>query len=163
MTLRKGFTLVEYILYIGISAVLLVALLQGTLLIFETRETLAQPHPVQEELRFATRRLTLAIRAAISIDTVASVFQSDDGVLSLTMSGSAVTPTMFSLSGSAIMMNEGISPAIALTSSRIVVETLRFENLSAPNTAGTVKIRIDARPTSTGQTLSLETSVSLRR
>lgn len=160
--LRRGFTLVEFILYIALSSIVIMTLMQGMLLLLQTRSNISLRLPVQQELRFATHRITEAIRIALSINTGSSVFASDNGLLSLVMSGSLRSPTVFSLSNDAITITEGSAPPMPLTSSRVVVQQLRFEDLSAPQTPSTVKLRIQAQDIAAQKILNLETSVSLR-
>lgn len=161
---QRGFTLVEFILYIAISSIVVVTLTRGVLMLLQTRGKIALSLPVQQELRFATRRITETIRNAVAVNPApASVFGSPNGMLSLAMSGSLRSPTVFSLSGSTIIASEGLTPAIALTSPSIVVQQLQFENFSAPLTPGTVKILIQAKDVANQKTFNLETSVSLRQ
>ncbi len=162
MRLRHGFTLLEYILYIGLSAAILVAMLRGSLLLIRTRDKLSTLQPIQEELRFTSRILTRTIRNAISINTSTSTFGSDNGVLSVTLSDPTVSPTIFTLQNGFILMQEGGGSPLALTSSKIIVEQMKFTNLTA-GTTGTVKFNLRARPILAGEKLSLESSSSLRQ
>ncbi|MBI3332126.1 hypothetical protein HYZ99_04170 [Candidatus Peregrinibacteria bacterium] len=161
---RPGFTLIEFILYTGLTAIILVSLLRSMLAVLEAREKLSTIHPPQEELRFAAQRITTTIRNALDINVSASLFNADAGTLSLSMSGSAMNPTIFSLANGAITIKNGAASALPLTSPQVVVDQLRFENLSAPNAPAMLKLRLRAyAATDAGDPLSLETSVSLRQ
>ncbi len=162
MSLHRGFSLLEYILYIGLSALILVAVFRSTFLLIATRDKLAILQPLQEELRFTSRVLTRTIRNAVAIKTSESTFGSDpDGKLSLSMYN---TPDItFSLQNGYINASEGGSVPFPLTSSKIIVEQMKFTNLSVAGTPGTIKLNLRARSTLPGATFSLETSTSLRQ
>lgn len=168
--IRRGFTLIEMILYIGMSAIIIVALLRVMITISATSEKAQTVSGVQQELRFVMDRVTATARNAVDLNTAGSTFGSDNGILSLTMSGTSITPTIFSLSANRIFIKEGPSAAQPLTSSGVLIHRLHFTNLSAIGTNGTVKIIIhgtdavagSADPTYT-DTFTLETSVSLRQ
>lgn len=169
-TRRQGFTLIEWILYIGMSAIIVVTLLRVMIAITATREKARTVSTVQQELRFAMDRITATVRNAVDINAVASTFGNDNGVLSLTMNDTSINPTVFSLSANRISIKEGLAAAQSLTASDVLIDRLRFTNLSAVGTNGTVKIAIHGTDAVTGSadptytdTFTLETSVSLRQ
>lgn len=167
---RASFTLIEMILYIGMSAIIIVALLRVMITITTTREKAQTVSSVQQELRFVMDRITASARNAVDINIAGSTFGSDNGVLSLSMSGASLNPTVFTLTANRITVKEGLAAAQSLTSSGVLIDRLRFANLSANGTNGTVKVTIhgtdavagSADPTYT-DTFTLETSVSLRQ
>jgi len=168
---RPGFTLIETIVYIGITVMVIVASVHVMLATMGAREKTEIVSAVQQDLRFAMDRIANAILDARDIDTSGSTFGNDSGVLSLTMSGSsaALDPTVFTLSGSRIYIQEGAGVAFPITSPTILVDQLRFTNLSAIDSYGTVKVRIHATDAYAGSDktyedkMTLETSVSLRQ
>jgi Tfp pilus assembly protein PilW len=167
---RKGFTLIELILYIGLTSIIVVAVLNVMMTVVGTREKTQVMSFVQQELRFTMDRIEAAVRDAINIDTGNSTFANDHGVLSLAMSGVSVHPTTFAWSGSGVRVQEGTGNYTALTSSGIIVEMVRFTNLSAGGTHGTVKIKLHATDAVAGSAdktyadaMTLESSVSLRQ
>jgi Tfp pilus assembly protein PilW len=167
---RSGFTLIELIIYIGITAFVVVSVSRVMLTVSGTREKTQVLSSVQQELRIAQDRIAYSIRNALSIDAVNSTFNSNSGALSLNMSGSTMSPTKFSLSGHRIYMREGTSASGALTSTGIIVNRFHVTDLSASNTYGTVKIVMRASDAVTGtgdltyvDEMVLESSVSLRQ
>jgi len=167
---RKGFTLIELIIYIGLTAIVVVSLLRVMLVVVGTREKTETISVVQQELRFAMNRMTTTIHDALDIDVPGSVFDLNNGVLSLTMGDPAADPTIFSLLSNRLHIQEGTSVALPLTSTDMIIDQLRFTNLSAPDTYGTVKIVMHATDAVAGSadktytdTMTLETSVSLRQ
>lgn len=160
---RKGSTMIEFIIYIAISAVVVVALTRSVLMLLSVQKNSAITQPTQEEMRFAMRRLATTIRDSREINVADSVFLADEGTLSLAMSDAAMNPTVFSLVDGEILITEGTEAPMPLTSSRIIVEQMRFENLSAPETSGTIHVRVQAKDAESQKTMTIETAISLRQ
>lgn len=166
---RQGFTLIETILYIAISAVVVVSLLNIMVAVLQTRQKAGIGTEVQQNLRYAMDRITLAARSAVGLNTGTSVFGSANGTLSLAMSGSTVNPTVFTLCGTQVCIKEGSSSSAPITGTGVIVDQFQFTNLSAPTFPETVKIVLHgkqpaANTVQTAQSnLTLETSISLRQ
>lgn len=164
---RNGFTLIELVIYIGLSSMVIVALLRVMLVLTGVREKMETVSIVQQEGRFVMHRFVSAVQSAVAINTGSSLFNSNHGVLSLTMSGS-VQPSIFTWSQSGVILQENGATPAALTSSGVIVDQLRFTNLSAPNARGTVRMLLhltDHRAGDTGaynDDISLSTSATLR-
>lgn len=163
---RKGFTLIELILYIGITATVVVALLRVMFTVLETRQEVENVSIVQQELRLAMDRMTTTVLQAVAVNSGASIFGAEQGALSLALAEEARNPTIFSLSGGQIVVTAGERGALPLTSPHVMVAELRFTNLTASGTIATVHVRIHAmerNATREPQDVLLETSLSLRR
>lgn len=156
-TTLRGFTLVEFIVYIAVSSVVIVTLVRSTLMLLDVQRRLSVLQPTQEETRFVLQRLTTSVRNALEINLA------DEGALSLAMSGRTIDPTVYSLVGGEVFLAEGTGAAVPLTSSKVVFEQLRFENLSAPGAFGTVKVRLQARDAENQKTMTVETAISLHQ
>lgn len=162
---RPAFTLIELILYIGITAMVVVALLRTMFTILETRNAVENVSVVQQELRFAMDHMTTTAMQASAVLTGSSFFDGEHGVLALLQTGSGGVATVYALSGAHIVVRTGSGPTLPLTSSRVIIEELRFANLTPHGTAGTVHVRMHARERGKGttvDTLTLETAISLR-
>lgn len=159
----RGFSLLEYIIYIGLSSIILLGLVQGMLLMIEARDKLSSIQPTQDEMRFTARTITRVIRSAESLNASDSVFLSDVGVLSLKTRDPSTSPTVFSLQDGTVLVSIRNGSPLAITSPEIIVEQLRFTNLSTTTGVFTVKIELRARSPLMGPSLSLETSSSNRQ
>lgn len=166
---RPGFTLIELIIYIALTAIVVVVLLRVMLTVMGTREKMETVSTVHQELRFSMDRITQSARNAVSVETGASVFGSSSGSLSLAMGDASVSPTVFSLSGGRIYMRAATGAALPLTSTNMIVDQLQFTNLTASGSSGTVKIQMHAVSAArtvakeSADEMTLETSVSLRQ
>ncbi|MDD4628778.1 MAG: prepilin-type N-terminal cleavage/methylation domain-containing protein [Candidatus Peribacteraceae bacterium] len=167
--LRRGFTLIELIIYIAISAIVVVTLLNVMITVLGVREKTTVRAEVQQNLRYAMDRINATAHDAIGLNTGASTFGSASGVLSFAMTGSTLNPTIFSLSGAQIYIKQGASSAAAITAPGVLVDQFLLTNLSAAGTPATVKVRIHATDAIAGtqamQTtaMTLETSLTLRQ
>jgi hypothetical protein len=142
---RRGFSLVEMLLYIGISVAVIVTLLRVALAVLDMQGRANAEEDVMRSVDIAVHRLEATLRDARSINIAQSRFGDADGVLSLSMSGSSVDPTVFSLSKGAMMVREGTSSALSLTSSGVLVDQLFFQNLTPPSGLAVVRATIHAR------------------
>lgn len=166
---RAAFTLIELILYIGLTAMVVVSVMRIMLTVTGTREKTGTLHTVQHELRFVMDTISYTARNAVAVQTGSSVFNSATGTLVLTMSGTGINPTRFFLSGSNVYMQQASASAQALTSSRVLVDRLEFRNRSPANTYGTYRIYIHATDAvqdsdvTYDDDMTLQTTISLRQ
>lgn len=132
--IQNGFTLIELILYIGISAMFMTA---ATLfawdVIYGRVKSYAQQE-VNQNMRLASKRIIYEIRNASGINTVSA------NSISLAMSDSSRNPTVIDLSGGRVRIGYGTSGSCptttpcSLTSNAVTVSALSFTNFSSlPN------------------------------
>lgn len=167
MTLNKrGFTLTELLLYIGISSIVLTA--TSAFLQYNLRASVRADvrNQVDQQLLHATDVITTKLRSADSISVPAT--GSNGGTLTFLPTGASVLPTVISLAGSSITISENGSAPVPLTGSNVSVDVLSFQNLSYSSTPGTVRVTITGSYVSDGASeyqysRSLTTSASLRR
>lgn len=166
---RKGFTLIELILYTGITALVVVALTRAMLTILGTRERVESVSSVQQELRFTMDRLTHVVRGASAVETGSSLFGVPEGRLSLTTRGEE-RHTLFFLSGGSIVMSEGEGGVpLPLTSRKVSVPELLFQPLTASGGVTVLKVRMHGRDAAperldgAADAMILETAVTLRQ
>lgn len=94
---------------------------------------------LEKNLNSALNIITYNIRQADSINSISG---SD---LSLKMPDSSIDPTVFSLSSNTIYIQQGTGSQIAITSDKVSVDTLTFEEISNPSPAKpSIKITITA-------------------
>jgi prepilin-type N-terminal cleavage/methylation domain-containing protein len=135
---RKGFTLIELLLYLSLSAIIIFITTMFLMTLLEVRVKNQTIATVDQEGNQTMSLITQSIRNATTINS--PVIGAQDSTLSLTTGVAGKDPTIFTLSGGAITMTEGVNPPVPLTSNLVVISNLNFRNLSRPNTPGNVDI-----------------------
>jgi type II secretory pathway pseudopilin PulG len=143
--MRKGFTLVEFIIYFALLAAMSSVITVFTVDVVRTRNKTEIVTEVEQNVRFSLFKILRATRRATSIDAGGSTFNSDNGVLSLNQDVAAKSPTVFDLSGGAIRIKEGAGAATALTSPDVVVTKLRFSKDSLAGGGKSVTAEVTVR------------------
>lgn len=136
---KKGFTILELLLYIGIVSIMIMAISGFIQMIFFARvknQTIAE---VEQQGMQVTQAITQAVRNASAINS--PVVGASGSTLSIATYSGAKNPTLFDLSGSILQTKEGAGAYIPLTSSRVLVSGLSFRNLSLAGTPGTVQVQ----------------------
>lgn len=136
---RKGFTLVELILYVSVSTLVTLAASGLIILIIQARvksQTVAEVEQVGSQVM---NLITQTARNSPQINSPLSGGTSS--VLSLANQSSTKNPTIFDVQSSTIRITEGASSPVPLTSSRLLASSLLFQNLSRANTSGTMRIQ----------------------
>lgn len=162
--LRRGFTLIELIVFVGITTLTLIVLIQALASMLTVREKTKLSADVQQSVRAAMERIGMSIMNATSL------VAADSDILSIGGSPgiggeSATAAVQYYRCGSAICAQEEGGSAAALTPSSVNVSSLSFSNLSN-GTPGTVKVSITATDTGAGAlkpTFTLISSFSLRQ
>jgi len=137
----KGFTLIEFLLYLGIFVIVLV-LTSGFLwnIIFGNIKASAYQE-VQQSGSFALMKMTQEVKRALAINGPLPGATSTS--LSLAMASSTLDPTIFDVAGGKLRISSGSPPDYQyLTSQQVVVTSLQFTNLSYENKPGTVRIEM---------------------
>ncbi|MDP2631983.1 MAG: type II secretion system protein [Candidatus Uhrbacteria bacterium] len=156
---KKGFTLVETVLYIAILAVFLVSAVQFSLSIIASAQKVRTLHEVEQNARFAIERIRKEIRTADNINIGSSTFGSSPGVLSLVDDDPTNDPTTFDVSAGTLRITQGAGSATALTSSTVNVSNLVFTDLSVSGRTRNIKIELTVEWANTSST-EYSTSVS---
>ncbi|MFA6604125.1 MAG: prepilin-type N-terminal cleavage/methylation domain-containing protein [Patescibacteria group bacterium] len=142
---RRGFTLLEMMVYLLIVGVVLVS---STLFAYEftiTRVKSAAFQETERNARIALARITSEIRRADGYNLAGSVFGINPGQLSLIMPvASGRNPTVFAVAGGRLTIQQGAGPVLPLTSSKVNVTDLLIDDLSRPNKTKTFRIRLRA-------------------
>lgn len=138
--MQKGFTFIEFLLYIGIVGVVLtVAGAIGLNVLFGKAKLIAIEE-VSQNARFTMEKITESIRSAQQINSPTQGATSS--TLSLQMADAAKNPTVFTLASGILQIQESTGAVVDLTSSEVVVSALQFSNISYPNTPGAVRIEM---------------------
>ena len=128
---QKGFTLIELLLYIAIASIIVfttASLLRFTLESRVKNQTIAE---VEQEGIQVMQLITQTIRNATAISSP---------TIGASGASLSVDTTVFDLSGGAIRIKEGAGAAVNLTSSKITVSSLNFQNLSRVSTPNIVRV-----------------------
>ena len=134
----RGVTLIELLLYVSITAAVL--LVTSTLL---TIILSAQAHQqviieVEEQGRQTLQLVTQLARNATAITNPA--VGASGASLTFTVVDAAKSPTILTISGGQLWLQEGVAAAVPLTTSRVVASGVTIRNLSRPGTSGTVRL-----------------------
>jgi len=125
-----GFTLIELILYIAISSIFLTSAIYFTWDLMYGRVKSYTQQEVNQNIRFAEKRIVYEIRNALTITGTG-------GFLSLTMSDTTRNPTIIDVSGGRLRIGYGISgpcPTTApcfLTDNDVMVSGVTFTDFSS--------------------------------
>lgn len=134
----EGFSLIELILYIGITSTVLMAI---SLLLFQTFGSRARQQVISEVDQQGAQVMRLVTQALRNAETInAPLLGASAAALSIHMLNPSIDPTVVDLSSGIIRMTEGAGAVTALTNSRVTATNLQFQNLSLSNTPGTVRL-----------------------
>lgn len=136
---RAGFTLIETLLYVSISAVLLLAVSGLVHTVLSSRVKSQTVAEVELQGAQVMQALTQAVRNAKSITAPGAGLSAD--ILTLLPADAADDPVVFDVSDFALRIAEGGGSPVSLTSSRVAVSDVVFENFTSADTPGTVRIR----------------------
>lgn len=136
---ERGFTLIELLLYLGLSAVLILAASVFLSMLLQSRVKNQAIGEIEQQGLQVVQIMTQTIRNANTINSPAQGVSAAS--LSLNTAIPANNPTVFDLSSGVIYITEGVGAPIALTNSRITASNLIFQNLSRPATRGIVRVQ----------------------
>jgi type II secretory pathway pseudopilin PulG len=137
--MKKGFTLVETLLYLAILSLVVIALSSFMFLSYTSRIKSAVIAEVEQQGSQTMNLISQTIRNSAAISQPSS--GSSASSLNLTQYNGTLSPTIFSQFGSTLQITEGASSAVGITSNRVVVSNLSFQNLSRPNTPGIIQVK----------------------
>ncbi len=148
---KKGFSLLETILYIILMAMILSTLALFLLQLTSARAKTRVISDVLSGAHLIEQRLSEAVRHAQAINVATSVFGTDPGVLSLEMTDATRDPTVFSLSANdgQFQMSQDGGAATTLTPSNLQITNLVFTNLTGADDVGIIQVQFTVSTTST--------------
>lgn len=126
---QKGFTLIELIIYIAIFAVISLVLTDFFITLTKVRAQTEARGEVRQNLARTMERVSQVIRSASGVNSASG------NTLSLAMTDSAKNPTIFTVTGNVLTIQEGASPATALTSDKVIISKLSFTSINNPSPA----------------------------
>lgn len=136
---KKGFTLIEILLYTGLAALLLAGISSFFFLILRSRVKSQTAAEVEQQGTQIMQIVTQAIRNAENINS--PLAGSSSNSLSLDAAGMGADPTVFDASAGISRIKEGSESAVNLNNSRVQISNLDFSNLSRAGTPGNIKVQ----------------------
>ena len=135
----RAFTLLEILLYISITSVILLSCSIFFGLLIQSK---LKNQSITETEQAGTQIMQLISQTIRNADSINSPLPgSTSSSLSLNVTDKANNPTIFKLDGTVITRMEGNTMSIPLSSSKLMVTELDFQNLSRENTSGTIRIK----------------------
>lgn len=134
----SGFTLLELLLYVGITAVILLAISILLSVLLQVRIKNQTINEVESQGVQIMQVITQTLRDAQTITTPST---GSANSLTLDVSTASLDPTIFDLSSGILRIKEGTVAAIPLNNNRVTASGLTFQNLSRPQTPGTIRVQ----------------------
>ncbi len=161
-----GTTLIEMLIYFSLITVMMVAGVNFSLHILTASKQSDNFHELQSTMNFIADRLISTIETAESVHGD-SVFDVDQGTISLTVSNPANSPTKLYLLNGNVYIQQGAAAAVQLNSTAVTYTKLRFHKISSSKTPDQITLdmqsSIDKDIASLDKQISFHTSISLRK
>lgn len=126
---QKGFSLVEMLLYVGISSVILLSLSLFLTFLLSSRIKNQSILDVNQQGIQVMQLITQTIRNGKSIDFPSIGATSTS--LSITVNDPLLSPTVFDVSNGVLRIKEGSGNVIPLTNSHVNISSVVFQNISS--------------------------------
>jgi len=139
----RGFTLLEAIIYIGLSGVVLVAVTLFSLEFTLTKSKSTALARANRYVQFASARIAYEIRAADGINYASSVFDANPGTISLETADAGTNPTVISVSGNALVIQQGAGDPVALTPADLEVSNFTVEDVADENSSRSIRYSLN--------------------
>lgn len=143
--MKKGFTLIETIIYTAIIAAIFILVVNSLSIVIKAFNQGRVIIKINNSAEVAMERMAREIRFAYDIDG-SSNLGSHPGylVLNTYSTSSPETPTTieFYIDSGKLMVKEGVLPADQLTSSDLIATNLVFRQITASSTSKAIKIEM---------------------
>lgn len=175
---NQGFTLVELIVYVGITSIVLISLISFSWNVSGSSTRIQVNNELTQNGRLVLEQITQKTQAADDIDTGNSTFDDDSGVLVLDYGGvNDVTFDTYNknvtIGGQStfitkIRMQVGANPAVDLTSDKIHVSKFYFQNYTQSTEAKNTHFELTMEYANPGddprrnQSFNFQTAISVR-
>lgn len=137
---KRGFTLIEVLLYVSLSVLLLGALSATVILTLESRARAHVTNEVEQQASFIFNRIEQIAQDSSAITS--PVAASTGSSLTISRDSPSDNPTTLSLSGTTLMITRGGNSSTALHNDQIEVTNFVVSNLSRPGTDGIFRIEL---------------------
>lgn len=132
----KGATLIELVIYIAIATTILVTFTLFALNIIKTSGRSSAISEVEHNLQFSITKIRLDFESVNQVDINLSIFNNDNGKIVLGSAGDAISYQI----ADGVLQRTFNGTTVDITTSRVRVTKLRFENYS--NTGDRQSIRV---------------------
>jgi type II secretory pathway pseudopilin PulG len=141
---KKGFTLIETIIYIAIIGGIVATFVSFSLSISDSRNKTFVIQEVNANSRLALDLITQKIQASTGVNIGNSTFGSDPGVLELSMADSGLNPTIINLDqdDGVLQIKEGASDPVAIVTDEVKITNLVFTNLTSSSARENIKVEM---------------------
>lgn len=143
--MRRGFTLIEVLLYLGIAAIILSVF---STLFFSLLRVRDQQRVITEVRKEGTRIMQIITQIVRNADQIsAPVLGGENNTLSLIVfvPGGGTMTTVIDLLDNQIRLTEGANPPLVLNNTSGVASGLLFSNVGRAGTAGSIKAQFTLR------------------
>lgn len=167
--MNKGFTLIETLIYVAIIGMVITSFVLFSLSISDPTEKTYGTEEVNSNLRIVETIISRQIRNSKSVNVDSSIFDSNEGFLSLEYENVSQNPTLIGLSQEGkIELKVGSNASTTITSEGIDVSILNFSNTSSNRGPENILYTIEASYSASStpafsSSNSITTSVSLRK
>jgi Tfp pilus assembly protein PilW len=150
MNLKRGYSLIEALVYAALAVLILGAIISSILIFNTTLRTVKVVRDLDNSSYISMDRMTREIRNSESLDNAASIYNATSGVLTLNTTDQANSPIKikFYLSNGILMMDRANSPIGPLSLSSVRVNSLIFRPIISTSSQA-VKIEMEIQATST--------------
>jgi len=139
-SVRRGFSLLELLVYIAILSGLMVVVSDSFISLSQARGQAEAKNEVNAAIRFAAERIRQDLKSASALATPA--LGTPSATISATVSGATV---LYDVLGGQLRRTEGAGSPVAVSGTNILVDTpvfTRIENYNVPLNATTTAVQI---------------------
>lgn len=137
---QKGFSLIEMLLYVGITATVLLGASMMFGILTDAGVKNQSINEVEQQGMFVADVIGRSIDNATAVNTPST--GSTGSTLSLQTVDSGTNPTVFDVNSGVLRISEGGGSAVNLTNSLIEVTAFSVENVSHAGTSGSVRVSL---------------------
>lgn len=165
---KNGFTLIETMLYFVIIGIVFTVIIDFSVQVIAINMKSDIMHELRTNSDQVTRRIDTAIMLADSIDETYTVFDNDNGTLSLIMPDISKSPTKFYVTNGDVYMKEGNNSEIKINSDSIENTILKFQKVTVLKAPDQIILDAEYKPRSTYGNMQINevqihTAISLRQ
>lgn len=138
---KKGFTLIEIIVYLGILAMIVTAFISFSLAVSNVKTKIYVTQAVNSAIRDSLELISQKVK--VTEELALPLVGESDSNLALDMpAGDA--DIVFSLVDGVLYMGEDLNTPVAVTSDEVLISELVFSNISKKNSRDSVEVYIKA-------------------
>lgn len=153
---NSGFTLIESVLYISLMAIFIAVLGAISVRVYDNDTSLVLREEILYSGRFAMAQIFRNIQDSTLVNV--PIAGATSSTLSLKINETEFSPTVFNLEEGVIYIKKGQSDSVAITSSKVEVQDIKFTNLTSLGETNSIKFEITLRPRNSDGTIHSEIS-----